>query len=63
MLKLHDRPIDKILGDPDDLKFRSSMTLFAFAVPEEPIFQTALEKFIGGQHDPLTIKLLQGSQK
>ena len=41
MLKLPDRPIDKILGYPDDLKFRSSMTLFAGAAPDEPIFQAA----------------------
>ncbi len=44
-------------------RFRSSMTLFAAAAPEEPIFKAALEKFFGGQHDPLTIKLLQDSKK
>ena len=63
MLKLQDLPIDQILGYPDDLKFRSSMTLFTTAAPEEPIFEAALEKFFGGQHDPLTIKLLQDSEE
>jgi uncharacterized protein (DUF1810 family) len=63
MLKLSNRPIDQILGYPDDLKFRSSMTLFAAVAPEEPIFKAALEKFFGGQHDPLTLKLLQDSEK
>jgi uncharacterized protein (DUF1810 family) len=63
MLRLSNRPIDQILGYPDDLKFRSSMTLFAAAAPEDPIFQAALEKFFGGKHDPLTIKLLQESEK
>jgi uncharacterized protein (DUF1810 family) len=63
MLKHSERPIDQILGYPDDLKFRSSMTLFAAAAPEEPIFKAALEKFFGGKHDPLTIKLLQLSEK
>jgi uncharacterized protein (DUF1810 family) len=51
--------IRSILGDPDDLKFRSSMTLFAAAAPEESIFEAALEKFFGGKHDALTIKRLQ----
>jgi len=63
MLKLSDRPIDRILGYPDDLKFRSSMTLFAAAAPEEPIFKAALEKFFEGKRDPLTIKLLQDSER
>jgi uncharacterized protein (DUF1810 family) len=63
MLKLSNRPVDQILGYPDDLKFRSSMTLFAAAAPEEPIFTAALEKFFGGKHDPLTIKLLQDPEK
>ena len=63
ILRLSNRPIDQILGYPDDLKFRSSMTLFAVTAPEEPIFEAALEKFFGGQHDPLTIKLLQDIEK
>jgi uncharacterized protein (DUF1810 family) len=63
ILKLSNRPIDQILGYPDDLKFRSSMTLFAAAAPEEPIFEAALEKFFGGNYDPLTIKLLQDSEE
>ena len=45
-------PIRSILGDPDDLKFRSSMTLFAAAAPEEAIFESALVKFFGGKPDP-----------
>jgi uncharacterized protein (DUF1810 family) len=50
--------ISQILGYPDDLKFRSSMTLFAAAAPEEPLFQRALDKFFRGEPDPLTIALL-----
>jgi len=42
MLASPHRDIRSILGDPDDLKFRSSMTLFAAAAPEEPIFEAAL---------------------
>ena len=57
MLAAPHRDIRSILGDPDDLKFRSSMTLFAAAAREESIFQAALEKF-GGKPDPLTLRLL-----
>lgn len=47
-----------IFGSPDDLKFRSSMTLFAQAMPQERLFQTALDRFFGGQPDPRTLALL-----
>jgi uncharacterized protein (DUF1810 family) len=53
------RPIYQILGSPDDLKFRSSMTLFARAAPENPIFQVALQKYFNGESDPLTLNLLR----
>ncbi|HEX4047135.1 MAG TPA: DUF1810 domain-containing protein [Elusimicrobiota bacterium] len=53
-----ERNISSILGYPDDLKFRSSMTLFAAAVPEEPIFWEALEKFFDGKPDPRTLEFL-----
>jgi len=56
MLASPHRDIFAILGSPDDLKFRSSMTLFASAAPEESIFEAALEKFFGGKQDPLTIR-------
>jgi len=52
MLAAPHRDIRSILGDPDDLKFRSSMTLFAAAAPEEAIFESALVKFFGGKPDP-----------
>jgi uncharacterized protein (DUF1810 family) len=51
--------IGAILGYPDDLKFRSSMTLFAAAAPEEAVFEEALAKFFGGERDPRTVSLLQ----
>lgn len=53
------RDIRAILGSPDDLKFRSSMTLFAQADPAEPLFQAALERFFGGEPDALTLELLK----
>jgi uncharacterized protein (DUF1810 family) len=46
-----------LFGSPDDLKFRSSMTLFAVAAPEGP-YQGALDRWCGGEPDPRTITLL-----
>ena len=48
----------QIFGTPDDLKFRSCMTLFAHAVPEEPVFKQALVKYFNGVDDPRTKELL-----
>ena len=48
------RSAHEIFGSPDDLKFRSSMTLFARAAPEEPAFRAALGKYFDGAEDPRT---------
>ena len=47
-----------IFGTPDDLKFRSSMTLFSHAVPDAPLFKLALAKYFQGRDDPRTMELL-----
>ena len=52
---VEERSITQILGYPDDLKFRSSMTLFAHVASDDPVFSDALEKFFGGEADPLTL--------
>ena len=52
------KPIDRILGSPDDLKFRSSMTLFSRAAPENSVFIQALDKYFAGRPDQLTLELL-----
>ncbi len=44
-----------IFGHPDDLKLRSSMTLFAATAPQEPLFTRALQKYFAGAADPLTL--------
>jgi uncharacterized protein (DUF1810 family) len=49
---------DVILGHIDALKFRSSMTLFFAADPEEPLFRDALSVFFAGIPDPATLRLL-----
>ncbi len=50
------RTIREILGSPDDLKFRSSMTLFG-AVSSDPGFAAAIAKFYGGAPDRKTLEL------
>jgi uncharacterized protein (DUF1810 family) len=55
VLQAPERSALEIFGFPDDMKFRSSMTLFAQAAPPEPIFQQALEQFYGGEPDPQTL--------
>ena len=50
--------IDRILGYPDDLKFRSSMTLFARATPDNRVFNEALSKYFGGEPDQATLERL-----
>jgi uncharacterized protein (DUF1810 family) len=55
---LEGRSIDQIFGSPDNLKFRSSMTLFARATPDNEVFKDALQKYFGGGIDPLTLERL-----
>jgi uncharacterized protein (DUF1810 family) len=51
------KTILEILGPPDDLKFRSSMTLFG-AVSSDPQFTVALRKYHSGEPDRRTLELL-----
>jgi uncharacterized protein (DUF1810 family) len=53
------RTIREILGSPDDLKFHSSMTLFA-TVSSDPAFPAAIAKYYGGVADRRTLELLGG---
>ena len=51
----------EIFGSPDDLKFRSSMTLFNEAAgATEDRFRLALQRFFAGEPDPRTLELLGG---
>jgi uncharacterized protein (DUF1810 family) len=52
------RSITQILGSPDDMKFHSSMTLFARAAADNEPFLTALTVYFGGQEDPLSVEKL-----
>ena len=55
------RSAAEIFGSPDDLKLRSSMTLFARAAEDNEDFVALLDKYYGGQHDQLTLKRLTDS--
>ena len=44
----------------DEMKFRSSMTLFMKAAPDDPLFAECLKKFFGGRLDPATLEKLSG---
>jgi len=56
--RVEGRSIEEIFGYPDDLKFRSSMTLFAHAASDDQIFRDALEKYFNGEDDPATVERL-----
>jgi uncharacterized protein (DUF1810 family) len=53
-----DRSIEEIFGYPDDLKFKSSLTLFARATSDNEIFMEALRKYFGGEVDSRTLQQL-----
>ncbi|WP_041733499.1 DUF1810 domain-containing protein [Conexibacter woesei] len=48
----------EILGDVDATKLRSSMTLFALAAPDEPLFGQVLERYFDGAADAATERLV-----
>jgi uncharacterized protein (DUF1810 family) len=56
--QIPNRTIDEIFCYPDDLKFRSSITLFAAVAPGEEAFRAALEKYFSGIPDSATLALL-----
>ena len=62
VLALSGRSAHEIFGSPDDLKFRSSTTLFGEAAGEAGAapFRRALERFFAGEPDPLTLHFLTG---
>ncbi|HVI06740.1 MAG TPA: DUF1810 domain-containing protein [Candidatus Binatia bacterium] len=55
VLGAENRSAAQIFGSPDDMKFRSCMTLFAQVSPEDDIFVQALKKYFDGVPDQLTL--------
>jgi uncharacterized protein (DUF1810 family) len=56
------RSVDEIFGWPDNLKVRSSMTLFARATDDNSGFRDVLDKFYDGEEDPATVELLSSAR-
>ncbi|GAB3653454.1 DUF1810 domain-containing protein [Nocardioides korecus] len=53
-----DRTALQVMGSPDDVKLRSSMTLFAAVAGSDPVFQQVLDAFFDGEPDPRTVDRL-----
>jgi uncharacterized protein (DUF1810 family) len=68
LVAVQGRTAHQIFGSPDDLKLRSSLTLFARAAAPSPpgedrVFGEALARYYGGQPDPLTVQRLASGQR
>ncbi|TRW21037.1 DUF1810 domain-containing protein, partial [Flavobacterium zepuense] len=59
VMTVEGRTANEIFGSPDDLKLRSSMTLFAQVKGADPVFNEVLIRYFAGLFDPLTLKLLE----
>ena len=59
VLAINGRTVSEIFGYPDDLKLKSSMTLFASVAPRGSIFARVLDKYFQGERDARTIQLLE----
>ena len=59
ILQSRARSLHELFGSPDDLKFRSCMTLFEVAVPEVKFFGQAIDRWCAGKRDDRTLELLR----
>ena len=59
VMDVEGRSAEQIFGHPDNLKFRSCMTLFERSATDNAIFRDALRKYFGGQPDQLTLDILK----
>lgn len=59
MLALEGKTANQVLGNPDDLKLKSSMTLFAAVPGADPVFKAVLDKYYRGEEDQRTLQLLK----
>ncbi|WP_420151564.1 DUF1810 domain-containing protein [Spirosoma sp.] len=61
LLNIHGKTANQIMGSPDDLKLRSSMTLFSLVNNADPVFQAVLAKFFDNSPDPKTVDILKSA--
>ncbi len=58
ILGVEGKSAHEVFGTPDDVKLRSSMTLFERAAPDAPVFARVLDRYFDGQRDVRTLELL-----
>lgn len=62
LLRHEGRKVEEIMGFPDDLKLRSSMSLFAAVSAQDSVFHKVVKAFYAGQMDERTIAFLEGRE-
>lgn len=60
LLEIEDKTAHQIFGSPDDLKLKSSMTLFAALNETNHVFQKVLDKYFDGANDERTLQIIGG---
>jgi uncharacterized protein (DUF1810 family) len=63
LLRVRGKSASEIFGYPDDVKLRSSMTLFASVAEEDSVFEEVLQRYFGGKPDPLTLQFIERDAK
>lgn len=58
LLELGTSNATEVFGGPDDVKLKSSMTLFSLVPDADPVFQNVLDKYFGGKRDRRTMNIL-----
>jgi uncharacterized protein (DUF1810 family) len=59
LLTLPENNPNQIMGSPDDMKLRSSMTLFSLVAGADLVFEAVLKKLFNGQKDTATLQMIQ----
>ena len=60
LLEVEGKTANQIFGSPDDIKLKSSMTLFGALENTNPVFQKVLDKYFDGAKDQRTLELIEG---
>jgi len=63
VMAIEGKTANEIFGDPDDLKVKSSATLFAHVSPAHSVFERLIGKFYNGESDAQTLELLEPSSE
>ena len=61
LLTINGKSANQVFGSPDDMKLKSSMTLFAAISDEDSVFNKVLEKYFDGKEDAKTLQLLKNN--